>query len=88
MILSDLLAGISYSLIAGDERCEISGVAYDSRYVVPGGLFVCIEGTVTDGHQYISAACSAGVAAVIVQKPVEIPSGVTVVLATTSTKRA
>ncbi len=80
LILSDLLAGISYSLIAGDERCEISGVAYDSRYVVPGGLFVCIEGTVTDGHQYISAACSAGVAAVIVQKPVEIPSGVTVVL--------
>lgn len=80
MLLKNLLDGVNYSPIAGDVSCEISGVAYDSRYVVPGGLFVCIEGTVTDGHQYISAACTAGAAALIVQKPMDTPPGVTVVL--------
>jgi len=80
MLLKDLLDGVNYLLVAGDERCEISGVAYDSRYVVPGGLFVCIEGTVTDGHQYISAACQAGAAALVVQKPVAPPPGVTTVM--------
>ncbi|MGE5391779.1 MAG: UDP-N-acetylmuramoyl-L-alanyl-D-glutamate--2,6-diaminopimelate ligase [Deltaproteobacteria bacterium] len=84
MLLKDLLDGISYSLIAGSDGCEISGIAYDSRYVVPGGLFVCIEGTVTDGHQYISAACEAGAAALIVQKSVKAPPGVTVILAENS----
>lgn len=80
MLLSDLLAGVNYSLLAGNPNCDISDIAYDSRYVVPGGLFVCIEGTVTDGHHYVSAACQAGVAALVVQKPVEAPPGVAVVM--------
>jgi len=79
MLLKELLDGMNYSLTAGDVGIEISGVAYDSRYVVPGGLFVCIEGTVTDGHQYISAACAAGAVALVVQKPVEAPPGVTII---------
>lgn len=80
MLLSELLEGVSYSLVTGDDRCEIGDIAYDSRYVVPGGLFVCIEGTVTDGHQYVSPACQAGAAALVVQKPVETPPGVTVIM--------
>jgi len=80
LILSELLEGVNYSLVTGEVGVEISGVAYDSRYVMPGGLFVCIEGTVTDGHQYVSAACTAGAVALIVQKPVEVPPGMTVVL--------
>ena len=31
---------------------EVSGIAYDSRAVKPGDVFVCIKGYQTDGHKY------------------------------------
>jgi len=44
----------------------IRGGAVDSRLVVPGNLFVALQGERTDGHRHLSAAAAAGAAAVIV----------------------
>lgn len=44
---------------------EITSVEYDSRRVIPGSLFVAIQGGSTDGNQYIARAIEAGSAAVI-----------------------
>ncbi len=44
---------------------EISGIAYDSRKVKEGYLFVAIKGFETDGHKYIDAAIKNGAVAVI-----------------------
>ena len=38
------------------ENIEITGIAYDSRAVKPGFLFVAIKGFETDGHKYIDSA--------------------------------
>lgn len=46
---------------------EISGIAYDSRRVTPGMLFVAIRGQHADGHEYIKTAINRGAAAVICQ---------------------
>ncbi len=46
---------------------DISGIAYDSRRVTPGMIFVAIPGRNVDGHEYISKAISRGAAAVICQ---------------------
>lgn len=47
---------------------EITQITNDSRKVVPGSLFFCIEGANSDGHDYAAGALEKGAAALIVQK--------------------
>jgi UDP-N-acetylmuramoyl-tripeptide--D-alanyl-D-alanine ligase len=49
-----------------DER--ITGIAVDSRAVVPGGLFVAIRGERLDGHDYVADAVSRGAICVLVER--------------------
>ena len=58
-------------VISGDTDTEISALAYDSRKVVPGCLFVAIPGTQVDGHNYIQQALSAGAAAIVGERNVD-----------------
>jgi UDP-N-acetylmuramoyl-L-alanyl-D-glutamate--2,6-diaminopimelate ligase len=44
---------------------EVSGVAYDSRRVGPGDVFVAMRGEATDGNRFIHAAIAQGAAAVV-----------------------
>jgi UDP-N-acetylmuramoyl-L-alanyl-D-glutamate--2,6-diaminopimelate ligase len=39
---------------------EVGGIAHDSRRVVPGDLFCCVPGLVSDGHQYAAEAVERG----------------------------
>jgi len=43
----------------------LTGVAYDSRQVNPGDLFVAMHGESTDGNHYIAAALERGAAAIL-----------------------
>ncbi len=52
--------------------CDICAIAYDSRTVVPGCLFVCIRGTKVDGHAYIGEAIRKGAAAVLTQRDADV----------------
>ena len=79
MILADLIKGLDLKSTQGNLDMEIDGVAYDSRKTRQGVLFVCIEGTVVDGHKYIDDAIENGTRAFLVQKPVEVPEGITVI---------
>ncbi len=46
---------------AGDPTAvDISGIAHDSRRVVPGDLFCCVPGLVADGHAYAAEAVERG----------------------------
>lgn len=49
---------------------EVTGIAYDSRNVVSGDLFVAMQGGSFDAHEYIEAAHNAGAVAFIVEKAV------------------
>lgn len=44
---------------------HITGIAIDSRKVLPGNLFVAMRGHTTDGHKYIKNAVDKGAAAVV-----------------------
>ncbi|MCK5152964.1 MAG: UDP-N-acetylmuramoyl-tripeptide--D-alanyl-D-alanine ligase [Spirochaetales bacterium] len=50
----------------GDSDPDIFSVFIDSRDVRPGGLFVALQGEITDGHNYIAQAASAGASAVMI----------------------
>ncbi|HYF61901.1 MAG TPA: UDP-N-acetylmuramoyl-L-alanyl-D-glutamate--2,6-diaminopimelate ligase [Herpetosiphonaceae bacterium] len=62
--LLDLLARVEHTP-QGDLSVPIANVAYDSRRVAPGTLFVAIRGTHTDGHAYIRQALDNGAVAVV-----------------------
>ena len=49
----------------GNTDVAISGIAFDSRNVLPGYLFVAQSGTHSDGHQFIPAAISKGAVAIV-----------------------
>jgi UDP-N-acetylmuramyl-tripeptide synthetase len=48
---------------------EVTAVCYDSRRVIPGAVFVAIEGFSVDGHRFIPDAVNRGAAAVVCTKP-------------------
>lgn len=79
MQLKNLINGLNPVYVKGDTEIEISGIAYDSRKVKNGSLFVCIDGTTTDGHKFISNALENGAKALLVQKDIEAPEGITVI---------
>ncbi|XSG75451.1 UDP-N-acetylmuramoyl-L-alanyl-D-glutamate--2,6-diaminopimelate ligase [Herpetosiphon llansteffanensis] len=70
--LAELLLHVSHQA-AGDHSTSISNVAYDSRKVTPGALFVAINGVHVDGHRYIAAALEQGAVAVVYDDPNQAP---------------
>ncbi len=56
----------------GDSRnfddLEITGIAYDSRKVEPGNVFVCVRGFETDGHKYADKAVENGAAVIVAEE--------------------
>lgn len=79
MQIAKLLENLEYELVAGSLDTEITTLVYDSRKVEKGSVFVCISGTVRDAHDFIPDVVEKGAAAVIVEKDVTVPEGVTVV---------
>lgn len=51
----------------------VSGVAFDSREVSGGDLFVAMKGEATDGHRFVDKAFGQGAAGAIVSEPVARP---------------
>lgn len=60
--LSELLPG---SQRFGDD-VEITSLAYDSRGVAPGCLFVALRGQQSDGHDFIAQAANSGAVAIVI----------------------
>lgn len=52
---------------------SVSGVAFDSREVGQGDLFVALKGEATDGHRFLDKAFAAGAAGAIVSQPIDRP---------------
>lgn len=50
---------------------EITLLAYDSRRVKPGGLFIAVPGTHTDGRQYLADAADRGAVLAVGEKPAD-----------------
>lgn len=79
MILSEIIRNIDCIKSTGDCSIEIEHIAYDSRKVKRNTLFVCIDGTTTDGHKYISQAYENGAVAFLTQKEAVVPEGAAVI---------
>jgi UDP-N-acetylmuramoyl-L-alanyl-D-glutamate--2,6-diaminopimelate ligase len=71
MLLQTLLAALEqpplniYSLGGQYAAPDITMLAYDSRKVEPGGLFIAVPGTHTDGRRYLDDAAQRGARAAL-----------------------
>lgn len=87
MKLSALLQDIEWTLLYGEEK-EINAIAYDSRKVQKGDLFVCITGFQTDGHKYAQKAIEAGAVAILCEKAIQSDNKDVTILQTKNTRHA
>jgi len=71
MKLKELLADIKILKTTADMQLEIKNVAYDSRKVQPGGMFVAISGFATDGNRFIPMAMEKGAAVIVTAREPE-----------------
>src|SRR5699024_4454311 len=65
--LSTLLESIEIIQSWNTKDIDINRLAYHSKRVSHGDLFVCIKGYQTDGHKYIMQAIANGAVAIIVE---------------------
>jgi len=80
MKLTKLLERLDYEVLQGSDEIEITEFTNDSRKEMhEGSAFVCIKGAVFDGHDYVAEMAAKGASAVIVERDVEAPEGLTVI---------
>ncbi len=80
MKLTKLLERLDYEVLQGSDEIEITEFTNDSRKEMhEGSAFVCIKGAVFDGHDYAADMAAKGASAVIVERDVEAPEGLTVI---------
>ncbi len=85
MKLTDLLAELNYRIqdVQGKDvteeaelqrslATEVADITNDSRRIVPGGLFFCICGANSDGHDFAGQALEKGASVLVIQKEVDL----------------
>lgn len=85
--LKDILYKVNITSASGDMGIPLNGIAFDSRQVKKGYLFVAIKGTQSDGHTFIDKAIQNGAVAVVAEKlPEALATNVTYVTVKNSGK--
>ncbi len=74
--LAELARVLDDAPLQGDPELEVRDLAYDSREVKPGDLFVCVEGFRSDGHAFAADAVRRGAVALVVERDPEGVEGV------------
>jgi UDP-N-acetylmuramoyl-L-alanyl-D-glutamate--2,6-diaminopimelate ligase len=84
MKLIHLLEGLKDYDLTGDPEQEIEGLAYDSRQIKPGHLFVALKGHALNGHHYLGDAVHNGAVALVGERFADLRVNLTKVRVTNS----
>ncbi|MGC8830267.1 MAG: UDP-N-acetylmuramoyl-L-alanyl-D-glutamate--2,6-diaminopimelate ligase [Verrucomicrobiia bacterium] len=68
MELRELIKVLNPRSVSGSLDCKVNGIAFNSRYVLPGYIFVALKGQNTDGHNFIADAIERGALAVVCER--------------------
>lgn len=79
MKLRELLKDVDYELVQGNLELMVSDIAYDSRKVKDGVVFVAMKGFRVNGHDYIDKAIENGARCIIVEDDVNVSDDITVI---------
>jgi len=79
--LSSILSGFSHTVVQQGSSLTCNGLAFDSRKVEPGFVFIAIGGTHSDGHSFIEVAIGRGATTIVCeQSPKEVPQEINVIV--------
>jgi len=79
-VLKDILYKVSLTSTSGNMGVDVNHIAFDSRKVKEGSLFIAVKGTVTDGHEYLDTAIKSGAVAIVCEVlPDYLEDGITYV---------
>lgn len=85
--LKDILYKVNITSASGDMGIAVKGIAFDSRQVKKGFLFIAVIGTQSDGHDFIEGAIKNGAIAIVSEKlPESLSPKVTYVTVKNSAK--
>ena len=88
MKLSELIQDLQPLQVIGDAEKEITGIAFDSRKVEQGYLFVAQCGTSVDGHQFIQSCIDKSAAAIVCERVEGFEAGSATVIQVASSDKA
>lgn len=73
MDLERLVTALAPLEVRGGAPTDVADLAYDAGAVVPGALFFCVPGERADGHDFAAEAVERGAAALVVERPLDLP---------------
>ena len=77
----NIFSGIEFKVLKDvDLDRKYDGIEYDSRKIKNNFIFVALDGTNVDGHNFIDSAVEKGATCIIVSKEVELKHNVSYVL--------
>jgi UDP-N-acetylmuramoyl-L-alanyl-D-glutamate--2,6-diaminopimelate ligase len=79
MTIAELIKNVAVVSTAGPLNRKVEGIAYDSRQVKKGFLFVAIRGFYVDGHDYLEDAINRGAIGVVVESKTSFQTDVAVI---------
>jgi UDP-N-acetylmuramoyl-L-alanyl-D-glutamate--2,6-diaminopimelate ligase len=71
--MSTLLEALPERTVLGTLPPAVTGIAYDSRKVAPGDVFVAVPGLREDGRRFVAEALGRGAVAVVAEGPDPLP---------------
>ena len=74
MNLERVIAALAPADVVGGAPLDVLDLAYDTRAMTPGALFFCVRGERVDGHDLAGDAVELGAAALVVERPVDVPN--------------
>lgn len=80
MQLKVLARALSPMEVAGSLDREVESIAYDSRRVQSGALFVALRGEKSDGHRFIEQAIEKGASVIVAERAFPSPHATTLVV--------
>ncbi len=78
-VLKELFKRLDYTLLQGSLEGDFTTLVYDSRKAEEGCVFVCVRGTVVDGHSFAADVAAKGAAVLVVEEMVDVPADVALV---------
>ena len=85
-IIKDILYGVSIISVKGNMDTAVDAVVFDSRLAKPGAVFVAIEGTTVDAHNFIPKVIEQGCTTIIAQKAIEVAENVNLIVVNDTSK--
>jgi UDP-N-acetylmuramoyl-L-alanyl-D-glutamate--2,6-diaminopimelate ligase len=64
---------VAIRTVIGSTDGEVNDIRIDSRKVVPGGMFIAVKGSASDGHQFIDKAIDSGAKMIVSETLPAVP---------------